>query len=466
MPSLDIVTVHFPREDDASRGEGGDPLASLMRPYKISDGTVGVSRACLRLVADLAGAGVEQRNTAVDRHGRVPSTENPLVAAGREREPVVSTAAAALRAAVVQAAGRRPVLTIAPWPDGRRWAAAFTHDVDVVAAWPVFTGLRLVELARRRRPTLAASVIASALRQAGTDPVARGVRGVLDIEHRAAVASTWFVLCGTPSWTTFRRGDLTYSPDSPHARAVLGAVQGAGHEIGLHASFATMDHGEVFISQRARLGQLVGRPPAGVRQHFLRMRPGATQRAMTAAEFAYDATYGFPDRNGFRLGVADIVPAWDVAAGTRTGLDEAPLIWMDRAQSKYQGVEDPERWIEDGLELAAATRGVDGLWVGLWHPNLTPALGFPGAPEAYARLVTSIVAQEPYIAPLEHVVAWRRLRRAVRAIDVRGQGVTIETPSPRSFDVSIVDAAGRRVTTIQRDDSGRTGATTQRVALR
>src|SRR5256885_8202858 len=49
--------------------------------------------------------------------------------------------------------------------------------------------------------------------------------------------------------------------------------------------------------------------------------------------------------------------------------------WMDRALSKYRGVEDPERWVAAGLALARACRDVEGLWVGVWHPNLTAPLG-------------------------------------------------------------------------------------------
>src|ERR1044071_5065608 len=54
------------------------------------NGVVRVPRGALRLVADLAGAGAEQRATARDRHGRVPSGENALVAAGPGREPGVA----------------------------------------------------------------------------------------------------------------------------------------------------------------------------------------------------------------------------------------------------------------------------------------------------------------------------------------------------------------------------------------
>jgi hypothetical protein len=387
------------------------------------DGVVAISRDVLRHVTSVAGAAVEQRSTARDKYDRVPSTEHPLVQVGRERVPAVSVTATALRDAVLRAAGARPRRVLAPWPNGRRWAAALTHDVDVVAAWPAFTALRLAELVRKKQFDLAARVVVAAGLGAFYDPPWRGTADVIGYERAAELCSTWFVLCGTPTFATMRAGDLTYRPESPAARRVVSAIVGANDEIGLHGSFATMDGGTpVFAAQRQRLEAVSGVATRGVRQHYLRMRPGTTQRAMAAAGFAYDATYGFSDRNGFRLGSADVVPAWDAAAGEALPLEEVPLHWMDRALSKYQGVEDPEALVNDALVLMDVCRAQNGLWVGLWHCNLTPALGYPGAPAAYARLVTEVAARDAWVGTLSEIVAWRRVRRAVRAIRVAPDG--------------------------------------------
>lgn len=396
---------------------------------------VGVPRALLRFVADVAGAGAEQGSAARDRHGRVPSSENPLVRAGLEREPVVSRAALALARAARAAAGGRPFARLAPWPDGRRWAAAFTHDLDVVATWPAFTALRVVELARAGEWRRVVRVLAAAARLG--DPIARGVGETMAPELAARVRATWFLLCGDPTLATLRAGDLTYSPDRTDVARVVARIQSAGHEIGLHGSFATGLDAAAMRSQRERIGRLVGVPAAGVRQHYLKMRPGATQRVMHDAGFAYDATYGFPDRNGFRLGAADVVPAWDDERRAEAGLALAPLVWMDRALSKYQRVEEPDRWADDALDLAGRARDVGGLWVGLWHPNLTDALGYPGAAAAWARVVRDVVAGEPYVAPLGEIVAWRARRRAARVRGVRPDG-TIELDAHES--VRLLDA--------------------------
>ena len=407
------------------------------------DGVVRVPRAALRVIADVAGAGVEQRSPTRDRHGRVPSRENPLVAAGLEREPVVSRAAALLRQTVIASAGRRPVRLLPAWPEGRRWAVAITHDLDAVEWWPLFTGLRVLELGRKGQLRLTGRVLAAAARAIGADPLGNGVRLLLAEEARRDLAATWFVLCGTPTFGTLLAGDLTYRPEGSRTVAALRAIVAAGHEVGLHGSFETGRVAGVFEAQRRRLAGLAGREIAGVRQHFVKMDPGVTHRSMIAAGFEYDATYGFPDRNGFRLGVADVIPGWDEERRRSNDLMEVPLHWMDRALSKYRGIEHPDAWINDALDLASAAREVDGLWVGLWHPNLTAPLGYPGAPEAFAHLLDELRGLQPYWGRLQDIVAWRRARKSVRARSVTADGhVTAVLPSAPPAPLRLLDAHG------------------------
>ena len=421
-PNADVVRLAV------SEGESGDTFDAFLRGawrFERADGSVTVSRALLTHVAALAGGAAEFE--AIAREGnhvvRVPPEANPLVRAGRFREPLVNRLGIALRQAVVAAAGRRAVRLFAPWPDGRRWAAAFTHDLDIVAAWPLFTLLRLVELTRKGAVTQASRALLAAAVGLVRNPVWDGVQRLLTLEANAHIRSTWFLLCGTPTFGTLTSGDLTYRPESRWARRIFDAV-GQGNEIALHGSFATLVDSREFAAQLNRLSALTHTKPQGVRQHFLRLRPGATQQAMVAAGFRYDATYGFHDRNGFRLGVADVVPGWDPRADVPLAFDEVPLIWMDRALSKYRGIEDPGAWVDDALELAEQCREVEGLWVGLWHPNLIPSLGYPGAPQAYERLVNTIMRQQPYVAPLAEIVRWRAARRAVRAVTVAADGRT------------------------------------------
>jgi hypothetical protein len=368
------------------------------------------------------------------------------VQGGFEREPVVSIAAQQLSKAVRSAAGRRPVRMIDPWPNGRRWAVALSHDLDVVDWWPAFTALRLAELATRGELRRAATVALNAACSIGAPVVWNAIADLLATEARMKVRSTWFVLCGTPTLATARAGDLTYHPESQSARRILEAVRKGGHEIGLHGSFATSEDHAQFVTQRARLAELTRAPIGGVRQHYLRMRASATPRGMATAGFDYDSTYGFADRNGFRLGVADVVPLWDAEHDAPVGVDEVPFTWMDRALSKYQRVEAPMAWIDDALVLADRCREVEGLFVGIWHPNLDTPLGFPEAPAAYARLLVELSTRSAHVAPIGEIVAWRRARRSLRATALTSDGdVVLANTHDVAHRFEIRDENGRGV---------------------
>jgi peptidoglycan/xylan/chitin deacetylase (PgdA/CDA1 family) len=398
-----------------------------------------LSTAALRAVTEIGGGAVEQRSSAVDRHGRVPAAENPLVVAQRSRQPLVSILAAELRQAVSAVADGRPLRLLSPWPDGHRWAAVLTHDLDVVEWWPLFPLLRIAELARKGAWSLSARVVQAAGRSIGRDPVSRGVHSLLQLEAHHGIPATWFVICSEPTLKSIVSGDATYRPDSSATSRILSDLAHAGHEIGLHGSFGTDEDPQRLGRQRRRLDRLSGRVVVGVRQHFLRMRPGTTQRNMVQAGFEYDSTWGFADRNGFRLGVADVVPAWDGSSSTPLPLDLLPLIWMDRALSKYAGVENAADWVEDALELVRECRAVEGAWVGLWHPNSIEALGFPGAEPAFVRLLQLLAADRPYFATARKIVEWRRFRRSVRATQITADGRVILSATGRLASVVVIE---------------------------
>jgi hypothetical protein len=404
--------------------------ADLLLPH--GDGQVRLPVAWLRMVGDLLSMQSDGATAPKDRHGRPLSSANRLVQAGSERDPVVSALAAALRNTAARAAqlAARPYFGAQLWPHRKMWAACLSHDLDVASLWPAFTALRLAELAKKGDLARLGRVVASAGANLFGDPVRVGVQAVLDAERAAGARSTWFIICGSPTVATVRAGDVTYMPEHPRVRAILADLQAAGHEIGLHGSFETAADGANFVYQRTRLARLAAGAVPGVRQHFLKRTIGDTERAMASAGFMYDSTAGFPDRNGFRLGVADVVPVWDHATQQALALDELPFCWMDRAQSKYQGIEDPAVWIDDALELADRAARVLGVWCGIWHPNLTPALGFPGAHEAYARLVRELAARGAWLATADEIVRWRRARRSLRVVSVGPDGVPTVAGDP------------------------------------
>ncbi len=404
---------------------------------------VRIHPAVLQRVVDVAGGAIEQRTTSWDRHGRVPASVNPLVATGLERSLPMHALAEEFAAAVAASADTVPVYRLGPWPGSARWAAAVTHDLDIVSGWPLFAGLRVVELLKKGDVGRALSAVGSSLAALASGPVRKSLERILELERAAGVRSTWFVLSGEPSAAGWRRGDITYALEGPAARSLVGQMLAAGHEIGLHGSFDTRDDAALMAAERDRVARVTGKPPRGIRQHFLRLDPGSTLRHAEAAGFGYDATLGFADRNAFRLGLAEVAPLWNEAESRALRLVEAPLTWMDRTHSKYRGEEDPAAWVRDALTLADQVREAQGLWVGLWHPNVSAPLGFPGALDAFATLVQQLASRGPWLAPLSEIVEWRAARRGLRGRR-RPQGGAIELVSdrPGTWEVKLIAPTG------------------------
>lgn len=419
----DVVVV----SDVGTERQGSAQLATWARTesFDRADARVGIPRALLRRVGAIASTLAEQRTDAVDRFGRVPTSVNEAYSAGVARDPIVSRCAIALRKAVLEVAGRRPVALLQPWPGGHRWGAALTHDLDVVEWWPAFTALRIAELTSKSEWRLIGRVLAALPLALRGNPVHRGIESILSAERDAHVQSSWYVLSGAPTLASMRRGDLTYRLDATLTKRILAAIEMGAHEIGLHGSFDTMLSADAFDEQRRRLQSMTSSDVRGVRQHYLRMRPGRTQRCMRQAGFTYDATFGFPDVNGFRLGVADVVTHFDAEDGVFNAFDRVPLVWMDRTVSKYQRIEQPARWIEDARQLAEVCAEVEGLWVGLWHTNVTTPLGYPEGEQAYRSLLSMLRERGPFIAPLAEIVEWRRRRRRARAVAVDERGLPV-----------------------------------------
>jgi hypothetical protein len=153
------------------------PAAALER----ANGEVRVTSAALFAVAEVAGGAREQRSAVGNLHGRALADDNPLVATGHSREPLVSLLACELGRAAIAVAERRPLRFVAPWPHGYRWAAVVTHDLDAVQWWGVFSLLRMAELGRKGAWRLMARVARAARRSIGQDPVSRRVHSLLQL---------------------------------------------------------------------------------------------------------------------------------------------------------------------------------------------------------------------------------------------------------------------------------------------
>lgn len=324
-----------------------------------------------------------------------------------------------------------PFLEIPPVPQGYRFVACLTHDVDFVAMrhhvfdrtafgflyratlGSVLDWIRgrrsLRDAVRNVVSALAVPLVHAGLVRDFFDNFAE----YLDLE----TASTFFVIPfrntgGTriPPVDSVRRR-VKYDIDD--IRDVVRDLRSRAAEVSLHG----IDAWHSSTHARAERERVVDRSaPIGVRMHWL-LYCTDTPLNLERAGFDYDSTFGYNDAIGFRAGTSQ---------GYRplgcTSLIELPMNIQDSSlfYKSRMGLShaQSENLLHRVIRHVAAKGGVLTL---NWHQrSLGPERLWK---EPYVRLLSTISAHSPWFATGLQAAAWVRKRRAVRFL-VQDDGTT------------------------------------------
>ena len=89
-------------------------------------------------------------------------------------------------------------------------------------------------------------------------------------------------------------------------------------------------------AEKAELEFALGEKVFEGRQHVLRFEAPTTWTIWEGANMDLDSTLGFADHVGFRAGIAEQYPVFDVLERKTLNLEEAPLVVMDSSLKDYQ----------------------------------------------------------------------------------------------------------------------------------
>lgn len=276
-----------------------------------------------------------------DRHGRVTGAMSERDAAGLLEVPAFNEAVGAIvalgRARAAAGPGGRlddALLGGAGLPV-RPGGVVLSHDLDILRgndpitqAIRVYRWLRPLAAGRPAKPRGARALLthATAPYRHYRDVVAR----IVEIERAAEARSTFYFLNGSGG----RFGARSGPRDIPATRALIPP----GWDVGMHYNYDTLLDGARFRAQRDELQQLLGAPVAAGRAHYLRFDPARSFAFLDAMGIAADETLGWPDRAGFRAGVAGAYHPADPRTGRALQLVEIPLALMDVAlERQYPG---------------------------------------------------------------------------------------------------------------------------------
>ena len=364
-------------------------------------------------LTDRLWAGLSRREEAVvepDHHGNFPSSASELVRDGT-----------ALRPPLLDLLAESGYADPDRWPNGHRFAAVLSHDVDRIVSLPARARWR-----QARRSDLAATTVerlrwvAGAAVFAAKAALGRNDRDpfgwYMQEEARFGFHSTFFVLPESlrrptkhDHWYRLTDRIAFRGVEQPLASAAR-SVHEAGWEIGLHGSYSSADDAAILGREREQLEAAFGIEITSVRQHFLRFRAGRTPQVHAAAGFSADSTVGFSQATGCRVGLA--LPFFWYE---QPDLLEIPITIQDvgliRAGEAAFDLDEATARAIRLVEFVADRGGAVSL---AWHAHPDP-----GAYECYRALLDAVARLGGWGCTVRQMDEWWRGRReSLRAATV------------------------------------------------
>jgi peptidoglycan/xylan/chitin deacetylase (PgdA/CDA1 family) len=220
------------------------------------------------------------------------------------------------------------------FPEGKEFGVCLTHDIDLVyESLPNKLIGHLVALKNGDIPGARRYLVQMRSKALPW----QNIEEILALEERYGASSTFFVMA-------LNRGEEDAKYDVKDLEHQMGAVLDAGSEVGLHGGHQAYASAAKMREEKARLEQVIGRPVAGYRNHFLRFIVPDTWHYLHDAGFAYDSTLGFAGCIGFRNGMCHPFRPFDLRAGREIEILEIPLAIMDGTLFEYMNLDEQTAW--------------------------------------------------------------------------------------------------------------------------
>jgi len=350
------------------------------------------------------------RRDVRDEHGRFPGRESLPYRAGFIDRPIVDEYAALLRGWAPRAGLELP-------GPSRRFSVLLTHDVDTLgvrrSAWQSVRSIGGGLLGRHgwRHASGRAAASLGLVRDPfdNLDRVMRINQRLTQRVSKESCRTVFFFMAGGAA-----PQDRAYGIRDGKVRRALRQVLQAGATVGLHASYEAGMHPERLAAERAALEAAAGTPIRGNRHHYLAWREPEDGRQLAAAGITWDSTLGYADVAGFRLGVCRPIPLFDPAAQRPMGIEEHPLIVMDRSleMTKYMGL-DAAAALDYVSRLVDVTERHRGELVLLWHNQVLSTVDRGYHRPLYGRILDYVATKLPADLPAR-VGESRQVTRAPR----------------------------------------------------
>lgn len=161
--------------------------------------------------------------------------------------------------------------------------------------------------------------------------------------------------------------DWGYNNNTKFMRNIFQLIKDAGHTFGFHPSYNSYNNPDLWRREYEELCEFTDSEIKFGRQHFLRFAVPDTWQIWDNNNLEYDATVGFPEREGFRCGTCSPFSAFNLLERKKLKIKEMPLILMEKTLMNYQKGVSVEEFIRKANLMVSICKKYKGKFVFLWH---------------------------------------------------------------------------------------------------
>jgi len=220
------------------------------------------------------------------------------------------------------------------WPSNKKYAVAFSHDVD----YPEM--IRPIEVVRYLGKYKSKAKLTKIIDIFTGKENFWKFEDWVKLENRYGLKSAMY-FCGAKGSLLryfLKAPDPFYDIREDQFKGVLNDLVQGGFEVGMHSSYLAYQSIGKFQKEKKTVEESLGGPIFGNRHHYWHMNPdNLSETAVMHDEIGlyYDSSICFAKRSGFRFGICSPFHLYDPLRQREVGVLELPTSLMDDHLFKY-----------------------------------------------------------------------------------------------------------------------------------
>ncbi len=181
-----------------------------------------------------------------------------------------------------------------------------------------------------------------------------------------------------------------YDKNLPHTSFIFKELihrLGNKNTIGIHPSYNSNNDKNILYKELRYIEKVLDKKTTKSRQHFLKLSFPETYENLIEIGIEEDYTLGFPSKIGFRAGICNAYPFFNLSTNKTTTLKLYPFQIMDGTLNNYMKL-TPELATKKIDEIIASVKSVDGTFISIWHnSSLSELYGWKNWLKVYSYLL-------------------------------------------------------------------------------